>query len=306
MNTQHWHAHGRVLLATLLVAGSFIISARLAAVAPAASLTLLRFVLAAALLLPWVLCRADRRRQLWRAMPRGLTISLFYALFFILMFEALHSTTALNTGTLFTLVPALTGIAGIWLLRTRVSARQGLSYLLGMLGALWVIFEGSPDRALALQLNAGDRLFLLAVFCMCAYSLCMKLLYRNDSVAVLTCATLLGGAVWMGLMVWLTETPLQWQALAPADWLAMVYLVVCATLASGYLFQGGSIHLGPQRVMAYTYLNPAAVALLLWLFGGEPVAAWLWPGILLSCMATWWLQQHASSRPMPAAQRAEH
>ncbi|AEX99840.1 hypothetical protein GU3_00420 [Oceanimonas sp. GK1] len=304
MTMQTWHAHGRVLLATLFVAGSFIISARLATEAPPASLTLLRFVLAAALLLPWVLWRADRRQQLWRALPRGLLISLFYSLFFILLFEALHSTTALNTGTLFTLVPLLTGVAGIWLLRTRITTVQGISYLLGMVGALWVIFEGSPARALALQLNPGDRLFLLAVLSMCAYSLCMKLLYRNDSVAILTCATLLGGAVWMGLMVWLTDTPLQWQALEGGDWLAMGYLVVCATLASGYLFQGGSIHLGPQRVMAYTYLNPAAVALLLWLFGGEPVAASLWPGILLSCLATWWLQRQTAGRALSAAHPA--
>ncbi|OYD23353.1 DMT family transporter [Oceanimonas baumannii] len=304
MNVQHWHAHGRVLLATLLVAGSFIISARLAPVAPPASLTLLRFVLAAALLLPWVLYRRERRGQLWRALPRGLLISLFFSLFFILMFEALHTTTALNTGALFTLVPALTGVAGIWLLGSRLTTVQGFSYLLGMLGALWVIFEGSPARLLTLQLNPGDQLFLLAVLSMCAYSISMKLLYRNDPVAVLTCATLLGGAFWMGLIIWLTGTPLQWQALARPDWLAMIYLVVFATLTSGYLFQGGSITLGPQRVMAYTYLNPAMVALLLWLLDGEPVAARLWPGILLSCLATWWLQRHAAGRRSAAIPQA--
>lgn len=291
MFTQNKYAQLQVLLATFFIAGSFIVSAQLAPAAPAASLTLLRFIMAAALLLPWILINAERRKKLLLALPRGLVISLFYSLFFICLFEALHTTSALNTSTLFTLVPLLTSLLGIWLLRTPIKRPQALSYLLGMLGALWIIFEGSPSRALALQLNEGDKIFLLGVLGMCAYSLSMKLLYRGDSVGVLTCATLLGGTFWMGLAVWLTDTPLHWQALGHNDLLAMAYLVVCATLGSVYLYQSGSIRLGPQRVMAYTYLNPAAVTLLPWLFMDEPIAAVLWPGIIISCLATWQLQR---------------
>lgn len=284
-------AHLRVLLATLFIAGSFIVSAQLALGAPAASLTLLRFLLAATLILPWILINAERRRKLLQALPRGLIISLFYALFFICLFEALHTTTALNTSTLFTLVPLLTSVLGIWLLNMPIRLPQALSYLLGMLGALWVIFEGNPTRALALQLNQGDKIFLLGVLSMCAYSLSMKLLYRADSIAVLTCAILLGGTFWMGLAVWLANIPLQWQDLGQNDLLAMAYLVVCATLGSVYLYQSGSIHLGPQIVMAYTYLNPVAVTLLPWLLIGEPIASVLWPGIVIACLATWQLQR---------------
>ncbi|ART80482.1 DMT family transporter [Oceanisphaera avium] len=291
MFMQTWHAHLRVLLATLFIAGSFIVSAQLAPVAPAASLTLLRFLLAAILMLPWILINAERRRKLLQALPRGLIISLFYSLFFICLFEALHTTTALNTSTLFTLVPLITSVLGIWLLHTPIRRPQACSYLLGILGALWVIFEGNPSRALALQLNQGDKIFLLGVLSMCAYSLSMKLLYRGDSIGVLTCAILIGGAFWMGLAVWLVDIPLQWQNLGPNDRLAMAYLVVCATLGSVYLYQSGSIQLGPQKVMAYTYLNPAAVTILPWLFIGAPIAAVLWPGILISCLATWQLQR---------------
>lgn len=291
MFMQTWHAHLRVLLATLFIAGSFIVSAQLAPSAPAASLTLLRFILAATLILPWILINTERRQNLLRALPRGLVISLFYSLFFICLFEALHTTTALNTSTLFTLVPLITSLLGIRLLHTSIKRSQALSYLLGILGALWIIFEGSPALALALHINQGDKIFLLGVLSMCAYSLSMKLLYRGDSVVILTCATLIGGAFWMGLTVWLTDTPLHWQALGKNDLLAMTYLVICATLGSAYLYQGGSIRLGPQRVMAYTYLNPAAVTLLLWLFIDEPIAAVLWPGIIISCLATWQLQR---------------
>ena len=98
-------AHFMVLLATLLVAGSFIVSKKLAGVIHPISLNLLRFSIASLVLAPFILLNAIKRAKIVTVLPRTLIISFFYALYFIIFFKALEYTSALSTGTLYTLVP---------------------------------------------------------------------------------------------------------------------------------------------------------------------------------------------------------
>ena len=92
-----------VLLATFLVAGSFIVSKKLSGVIHPISLNLLRFLIAAFILAPSVLLDAKRRALIFHTWGRALIISFFYTFYFILFFQALEHTTALSTGTLYTL-----------------------------------------------------------------------------------------------------------------------------------------------------------------------------------------------------------
>ncbi|WP_345335643.1 DMT family transporter [Ferrimonas pelagia] len=284
-------AHLGVFIATLLVAGSFLVSARLAETINPVSLTLLRFVLAALCLAPWVLSRRVYRSAILPTLPRAALISLFYALYFIGFFEALKSTTTLNTGTLYTLVPFVTGLLAWVAFGQAMPKRQWLIYLLGALGTVWVVFGGDLNALLAFELNPGDRLFMLAALSMCCYSISMKKLYRNDAVLVLSFCTLLSGALWMALALLLSGQPLQWAQLTAGDWLNMGYLAVPATLVTAYLFQKNTLVLGPKRVMAYIYLNPALVAAMVWLFLGTRIPLAVLPGIALSAVATILLQR---------------
>jgi len=72
-----------VLLATALVAGSFLASEKLAGIVNPTSLTLLRFVCASLILLPIVIYKSRWRRKIIPIFPRAMVISLFYAVFFI-------------------------------------------------------------------------------------------------------------------------------------------------------------------------------------------------------------------------------
>lgn len=281
-----------VLLATFFVAGSLVVSEKLAGLLNPVSLTLLRFLCAGGLLLPIVLSRMSYRRELLRTMPRALVISLFYCLFFICLFESLKLTTVLHTGTLYTLVPFVTALLCVLLFRQRISTRQLLVYVIGVAGTAWVVFNGRVDHLLSFALNQGDYIFMAGAFFMCCYSISMKLLYRNDTMVVLVFCTLVGGSLWMSLALWAFDLPLDWQVLEGASWLHMAYLVVMATLATSYLYQKTTVVLGPSRVMAYIYLNPAAVALLLWVVDGVDIALIVVPGILLSTAATVILQRN--------------
>jgi len=282
--------HFFVLLATGLVAGSFLASEKLAGIINPISLTLLRFVGASLILLPIVIYKPRWRGKIISTFPRAMVISLFYAIFFIGLFEALNTTTALNTGTLFTLVPFITALLSIIAFRENITKKQIVIYLLGVIGTSWVIFGGQLELLLSISLNKGDLLFLGAILFMSLYSIAMKFLYRNDEMIVLVFCTLTGGSLWMVLALLISGQSLQWDLIQGDSVLYMAYLVVGATLVTVYLYQITTIELGPSRVNAYIYLNPALVVMLLFAIDGVSIPASIVPGILISIAATIFLQ----------------
>ncbi len=287
--------HALVLLATTLVAGSFLASEKLAGIINPFSLTLLRFVGASLILLPLVLSKSKWRTKILSTLPRAMVISFFYSAFFIGFFESLNTTTALNTGTLFTLVPFITALLSIVAFRKSISKQQIFVYFLGAIGTTWVVFGGQLTLLFSFSLNYGDFIFMVAIFFMCFYSIAMKLLYRNDEMIVLVFCTLIGGSFWMMLALLISGQSLQWNMMPSNTMLPMLYLIVGATLATIYLYQITTIALGPSRVNAYIYLNPALVILLL-VINGTPISTSIIPGILISIMATIFLQKNAVTK----------
>lgn len=279
-----------VILATILIAGSFLASNNLTGMVNPISLTLLRFVIATLCLAPVVLFTPRFRKQIKRVLPRCMVISFFYSGYFICLFEALKTTTVLNTGTLYTLTPFITAVLCIFLFKMKVGLVQFLAYVLGAIGTLWVVFNGSLNALLSLSLNQGDLIFMLGVCSMCGYTIVMKLLYRKDNVIVLTFCTLLGGTLWMTIATVAMGISLQWDLLQGNALLSMVYLAIGATLLTSYLYQKASIALNPSSVTAYIYMSPACVALLTFLINGESISTVILFGIGLSAIATLFLQ----------------
>ncbi len=153
-------SHLFVSLATLIIAGSFIVSEKLSSLVNPVSLTLLRFVGAAAILLPIVLYKAEWRNRVPSTLPRAMIISLFFSIYFFCLFESLKTTTSLNTGTLFTLVPFTTAFLSFFIFKDKISKTKMIAYMFGVLGTTWVIFDGRLDLLLSFSLNSGDFIFL--------------------------------------------------------------------------------------------------------------------------------------------------
>lgn len=279
------------MLATILVAGSFLASENLAGIINPFSLTLLRFVGAALILFPIVFSNPRWRKSVLLTLPRAMIISLFFSVFFICFFEALNTTTALNTGTLYTLVPLITALLSMLAFREGITIKQISVYFVGVSGTAWVIFNGQLDLLLSFSLNKGDLIFMAGIFSMCCYSISMKFLYRNDEMVVLVFCILVGGSLWMTLALLFSGQPLQWGLLQGQLLYDMAYLVIGATLATVYIYQKTTIVLGPARVNAYIYLNPALVAVLLLLIDGASMPMAVVPGILISSIATIILQK---------------
>ncbi|WP_323668947.1 DMT family transporter [Aliarcobacter butzleri] len=281
--SKNLNAHFIILIATFLVGGSFIVSQKLSGIIDPISITLLRFVIASLLLAPIVLFNQKYRKKVISTFKRAMIISFFYSIYFIGLFKSLEFTTALNTGTIFTLVPLLTALV----FKQKISFNQYLIYLIGIIGTCMVIFKGNLELFLSLSLNKGDVIFIFSTFCMALYSISAKYFHRkDDELVVLVFMTLVGGIVWMSLALVLFDVPLNWQEISSKEFLYLGYLTVFATLVTSYLYQKATIVLGPKKVMAYVYLNPGAIAILLFVFEFKSINFWMFLGILISSFAT--------------------
>jgi drug/metabolite transporter (DMT)-like permease len=285
--TQTFKAHLLVLLATFLVAGSFIASAKLSGIIDSISLTLFRFFVASLFLAPIIFLNKKYRDKVLSTIPRAMIISLFYSLYFIGLFKALETTTALNTGTLFTLVPLLTGILCIFFLKEKMSLKQLFIYLVGIVGTCIVVFKADINLFLNFSLNQGDIIFLFAIIAMALYSITLKLLHKkDDELLVLVFCTLIGGCIWMFLTLKILDIPLEWQKIEGDLIFYMLYLIIGATLFTLYLYQQGSIAIGPKKLMAYVYLNPVAIALLMFILENQVILGKVIVGIIISTITT--------------------
>ena len=296
MNKVEIRAHLYILLATILVAGSFLATEKLAGVINPFSLILLRFLAAFLLLAPFILFRRRYRSKILSTMPRAMIISFFYAAYFVLMFVSLEETTALNTGTLYTLVPLVTAILCIFIFKDKITLTQWIVYLIGIIGTCGVIFNANLELFLSFKLNHGDLVYLFSILLMAGYSISMKLLYKNDTPVVLVFCTLIGGAIWMFLILIIMKEPLNWQLLDVELGFYMAYLVVMTTLVTLYLYQKGTIALGPKSVMSYIYLNPAVVAIFVYFIDGTKISLEVLGFILITMASTAILQISINNR----------
>jgi drug/metabolite transporter (DMT)-like permease len=259
-----WGVHGCMLIAALLVSTSFTVGKAITPFMDPAVLTLMRFLLATLLFAPYVAYKFGIVFPSFFSLLRYSLISIALVGFFWLMFLSLRTTTPLNTGAIFTTVPGLAGFYSWFLLHEKLGSSRILALLLAMTGALWVIFEGDIQLALAMQFNHGDLLFFVGCLSMALYMPLVKLMYRGEPMAVMTFWILATGCLWLLLFVSVKLPPPSLPPPPAKLWFGIVYLAFFTTIITFFITQWATLHLGPTRVMAYSYLYPPLVVLIEW------------------------------------------
>lgn len=201
--------------------------------------------------------------------------------FFWCMFEALRFTSAINTSVIFTLVPGISAIYSSVFLKERLGRKRLWALFIGMLGALWVIFQGDINRLLALDINHGDLLFLAGCFLMAAYTPLVKKFHRQESMLVMTFWVLATGLGWLIIPSSLQLASVNWHLIGFEVWAGIIYLAIFSTVVTFYLTHMATPYLGPTRVMAYSYCYPAFVLAINWSLGNGLPPPLTLPGVAL-------------------------
>lgn len=276
--------HLLLLFSTTLVSTSFIVAEFITDTLDPIALTFIRFLLAVLLLLPliWV------KHGLVISVPslgRYAAISGCLVLFFWAMFFSLRFTTSLNISVLFTLVPAISAVYAGIINRERLSLSLLLALIAGLIGAIWVIFEGDLQQLRALAWNRGDLIFFGGCLAMALYTPLVKLLHRDEPMEVMTFWVLVTGCLWLlpGTVKVLARVSLT--GVPSSTWLWIVYLALFSTVISFYSTQYATRIIGPTRTISYSYLYPLLVMVLNYLLGRGWPPLLVIPGILLTLAA---------------------
>ena len=283
-----------MVICAALVATSFTVGAAIAGGLDPAVLTLVRFFLASVLLWPYVSLRSGLCFS-WSAIWRCGLISATLVIFFWCMFLSLRYTSALNTSVIFTLVPSISGIYAVFLVGERLERGRLIALACGMVGAVWVIFRGDLSLLRAMAWNKGDLIFLAGCFAMGFYTPLVRLLHRGEPMTVMTFWILVTGSGWLLLIAGYRLFCIDWAGVPLMVWAGIGYLALFCTVVTFFLTQYAVPHIGPTKVMAYSYLYPGFVLVIDLVLGhGWPEGSIL-PGILLVLLAMFVIQRTATS-----------
>lgn len=278
--SQGQRGHLAMLAFSALVAGSFSLGALAAPHVDPAALTVLRFLLAGALVGVAALATTGIPRNAWRAPWRYLVLGALMAAYFVLMFEGLRTAAPVPTAAVFTLTPVMAAGFGWLFLRQRLGARMAAALAIGAVGALWVIFRGNLAALMALEIGRGEAIYFAGCVAHAAYTPLVRKLNRGEPAVVFSFGMMVAGTGLLLLYAWPEVVATDWAALPRIVWVALVYVAVAASAMTFVLLQYATLRLPAAKVMAYTYLVPSWV--ILWeiaLHGAVP------PGLVLAGVA---------------------
>lgn len=294
-----WLVHGGMTVSALLVSTSFMVGKAISPLLDPVVITLIRFALAVLFFSPYIAKKYGIRFPGWQACFRYALISAHLVGFFWLMFLALRLTSPLNTGALFTTVPGISGIYSAILIRERLGIPRIVALLLAMAGALWVIFEGDMQRLLTLHYNLGDVLFFAGCLLMAAYTPLVKKLHRGEPMAIMTFWILITGVFWLCVFTVFTLPSLPATTIHGKVWLGIAYLAFFTTIVTFFISQWATLHIGPTRVMAYSYLYPPSIVVLEWIFHHKTPEWSTMLGIVVILPAMILVQKETAAREQP-------
>lgn len=257
-------------LAPLFWAGNMIVGKLVLAETDPVSLTFLRWLLAAGLLL--VIAQVTERPD-WRAVLRRWPLLLSLSAlgmvgYVLLLYFGLSSTSPLNAALINAANPALITLLAVLVLREPFGWRKAVGIPLGVLGVAVVLTDGALLSLLTLQLNEGDLLVLLAVAVWSVYTLLGR---RAREVPPITSTAVQAIFAVLLLAPVLPFTGLEWPPTPGATW-GLLFIAVFPSVGAYLCFNAGM-----RRVPASTgaiFLNLLAVfTALIGLLLGQTISA---------------------------------
>lgn len=229
-------------------------------------------------------------RQHWKIIS-GLGVC-GMALFHLLQYTALQSTTALNVSLITAMTPLYVVLLAWAISGDPLDLRRSLGVGLSIVGAVVIVAKGDLGNLLRLEVQPGDLIQIIGLVFWALY--CVLLRYRPASIPPLT---LLLASILPGLAVSLAAYPLVTPQL---DWsrevgLGFLYLCVFPS-ALAYIAWGAGVKvLGAQMAGIFTNLLPVYGAVLAVTLLGEPIRPYHLTAAILVAIGIW-----VASRPVPA------
>jgi len=283
---ERYEALGLLALCWLLTAGVFIVVKWAGTYTPPWTLVFFRLLFATLFLLPFV--ASHYREMAARLRDHYKVILLIGALGLALtqgaLFTALHHSSVINVGIVFSVWPITAIILAAFFLGDRLTLLQVFGVILCFAGVLVVIAQGNPDTIIHMGVNIGDLLVLTAVLCFSFYTVMIKKI-KIDLAALPLLVLILGGATLASAPFYIWE--IIYDPRITVDWhdiAAIAYVAIPGGGIMYLLFNTGIAMLGAAKASVTFYLQTLFTVILAYLLLGEQLHIYHAVGIALIAM----------------------
>jgi drug/metabolite transporter (DMT)-like permease len=205
-----------------------------------------------------------------RDWPRMLACALFgMVINMLLSFKGLSLTTPINSSVIATITPILVFVLSAILIREKITWLKSLGAILGLIGALLLIFFSQISNATAPNIPLGNTLIFINAVSFGLYLIVVRpLTARYSSITLLK---------WFFLFAFIINFPItisefkevQWQNLPFSAIWRMIYVVVGTTFLTYLLNMFALKELSASTVGVFIYLQPVIAISFAMLTGAD-------------------------------------
>ncbi len=252
-----------LLLPPLFWAGNVVLARGIIDLIPPVSMSFWRWTIALLLLTPftWKQLRRD-----WPVAVKGwkvLSLSAFVGVtcFNIMLYAAVHTTTALNCALMQAAMPAAIILVSYLIDRERILRRQAFGTGLCMAGASYIVLQGDIETLLELRFAEGDLIMLVAIFFYALYTVLVK---KRPAIHPLSFLTLI---IAIGVLYLIPLYLVEQQFSAPLIIsrevvLSIGYVAIFPSILAYLCWNHGIERLGANRAGLYINLIPLFASLM--------------------------------------------
>jgi drug/metabolite transporter (DMT)-like permease len=275
-------------LASLCWSGNHIMGRAIAGQVPPIAIATLRWLLAAAVLWPFVRHQVARDWPLVRQKFGAMVFLALLggALFGTLQFVGLQYTAALNVSVMNSLAPVLIVAASAVLFGDRMGKLQLVGIGVSLAGVFVIITRLDPSVISGLAFNRGDLIILLNQVLWAVYAVCLRLRPQIHALSFMFWFSLISGVAMLPALAWETSTG---YVLQPTlmTFAAIAFITLFSTIGGFALWTRGVELIGPNRAGVFLHLIPVYSALLTGVLLGEPLMGYHVLGFALILAGVW-------------------
>lgn len=220
-----------------------------------------------------ILTAAEIRKAWQTVRPNLLKITLMaifgFTAFNTLFYVAAHETTAINLGIIQGSMPVFVLIGSVLAYRSEVHWFQVIGILLTLAGVTAVAAQGNLQTLLALSINPGDGLMLIACLSYAGYTVFLRKRPPLSGLVFFTVMSIAAAVTALpGLLFEAVNGTLQWPTLN--GWLLIFYIALFPSCLAQIFFMRGVEIIGPARAGVFINLVPIFAAVFAIVILGEP------------------------------------
>lgn len=266
----HKAAYSLLLLTTLFWAGNAIAGKLAVGHVSPMVLTSVRWSLAlvALSIIGWPRLVADWQKVRQRAVYLIALGTVGFTIFNIALYSALVYTSAINASIEQAIIPMLIFIGNFLLFRLRVTWAQIAGFMISLVGVALTASHGDPARLLALDVNFGDLLMLVAIVAYSCYTVALRfrpVIHVQSLMIVLTASAFVTSIPFALAEFWSGD------AIVPdtLGWAVILYTVIFPTVLAQIFYVKGIELIGANRAGLFVNLVPVFGTLMSVVLLGE-------------------------------------